>query len=324
MGYPERDQPGWDRRERRPPPPRQSSATVACRAMVMIGCLVGLVGAALFGTALPDLVKGLLGGSRSDGTETASQLASEAPPFDPTSSSEPQTWPAPGPQNPTGWPDQRPQGPPQITAAPGQNPPGVLLRAEMERRPPPNNIAPNNIAPITSPRGIPPIDAVQASYESWSGQPASNPATSHQPYPSDVSQFASSPPAHTMSQPDPLAGAMPGGPLQKGPGADPNSFVPDENTAREGPGPIFQQAAGPQPGQPVDRFTYIQTRLRELGATYYLLETWGSGGEYFRFHCRMAVGGSQDCSQQFEATESDALQAMTQVLEKVESWRGSR
>ena len=90
-------------------------------------------------------------------------------------------------------------------------------------------------------------------------------------------------------------------------------------------------AQSPQPLPTVDRFTYIQTRLRELGATYYLLESWDaedqswdSEGQNFRFHCRMAVGGSQGYSRHFEATESDASQAMARVLDDVESWRGAR
>ncbi len=39
----------------------------------------------------------------------------------------------------------------------------------------------------------------------------------------------------------------------------------------------------------VDQFMYIQQRLRELGANYYLLENWGDQGECYRFHCRVAV-----------------------------------
>ena len=283
MGYPPRDQSGWDRRDGRPPQPRQSSAAVACRATVMVGCLVGLVGAALFGTALPDLVKGLLSGSRPADTETAGRLASEAPPFNAPASSEPQAWPSDASQNLPVWPDRSRQAPPPLTAAAGQNVPQVPRGAEVDRRP-----APNDSAPITSPRGIPPIGAVQASYESWAGQPSDNSAPSHEPYPVEVAPPSRS--AQDVFQQDQLSRATP----------------------------------SPQPRQPVDRFTYILTRLRELGATYYLLENWGASGDFFRFHCRMAVGGTQDCSRQFEATESDALQAMTHVLEEVESWRGAR
>ncbi len=103
------------------------------------------------------------------------------------------------------------------------------------------------------------------------------------------------------------------------------------NAATEsGPGAVRLSATRSPPrhnleeGQraaPSDRFTYIQRRLRELGATYYLLETWGDQGQYYRFHARMAVGGSPDYVRHFEATETDALQAMVAVLRQVERWR---
>ena len=67
----------------------------------------------------------------------------------------------------------------------------------------------------------------------------------------------------------------------------------------------------------------IQHRLRQLGATYYLLELWGSEGQY-RFYCKMALGGNPDFSRYFEATDSDPLRAMAKVLAQVESWRAGR
>jgi len=83
----------------------------------------------------------------------------------------------------------------------------------------------------------------------------------------------------------------------------------------------------PQPmerADPSDRFTYVLDRLRELGATYYLLETWGNEGQRFRFHCKLAVGGTPSFPRHFEATDRDALQAMARVLGEVEAWRASR
>jgi len=69
-------------------------------------------------------------------------------------------------------------------------------------------------------------------------------------------------------------------------------------------------------------FSDIQLRLRELGATYYLLETWGSQRQLYRFYCRMAVGGNVDFTRYFEATDADPLQAMLQVLRQVETLKG--
>ena len=62
----------------------------------------------------------------------------------------------------------------------------------------------------------------------------------------------------------------------------------------------------------------------EYGATYYLLETWGNEGQLYRFHCRMAISNNPNYTRQFEATDRDALKAMSQVLERVEAWRTGR
>jgi hypothetical protein len=80
-------------------------------------------------------------------------------------------------------------------------------------------------------------------------------------------------------------------------------------------------AAPPLSPATSDPFASIQQRLRELGSTYYLLETWGSRGDYYRFHTRIAVGGNPDYARHFEATDTEALGAMAKVLEQVEAWR---
>ena len=67
----------------------------------------------------------------------------------------------------------------------------------------------------------------------------------------------------------------------------------------------------------------IQQRLQKLGATYYVLESWGNGQQLYRFFCKMAVAGSADYVQCFEATHADPLQAMQQVLQQVETWHGA-
>ncbi len=66
----------------------------------------------------------------------------------------------------------------------------------------------------------------------------------------------------------------------------------------------------------------LQSRLRQLGATYYLLETWGNQRQFYRFYCQMAVGGNAGYTHYFEATNSDPLGAMADVLRQVEAWRG--
>ena len=69
------------------------------------------------------------------------------------------------------------------------------------------------------------------------------------------------------------------------------------------------------------RFKQIQQRLRELGATYYLLETWGDQNDAYRFYCRMAIGGNQHVTKQFNWVARDPLMAMTNVLQQVETWQ---
>ena len=73
-----------------------------------------------------------------------------------------------------------------------------------------------------------------------------------------------------------------------------------------------------------DRFVRIQDRLRQLGATYYLLESWGSGLQLYRFYCKMAVGGNPDYAYYFEAVDIDRLRAMDRVLQQVEAWRAGQ
>jgi hypothetical protein len=72
-----------------------------------------------------------------------------------------------------------------------------------------------------------------------------------------------------------------------------------------------------------DRFIHIQSRLRQLGATYCLLESWGNQPDYYRFYCTMAVGGNPHFACPFQATHSDPLEAMAEVLQQVEAWRAN-
>jgi hypothetical protein len=83
-------------------------------------------------------------------------------------------------------------------------------------------------------------------------------------------------------------------------------------------GPIGSRPGGLPPG---DQFDYVEKRLRQLGATYYLLESWGGQRQLYRFYCRMAIGGSSNYTRYFEATDADALGAMGKVLAEVEAWR---
>ncbi|HEY1600127.1 MAG TPA: hypothetical protein VGG64_11020 [Pirellulales bacterium] len=68
-------------------------------------------------------------------------------------------------------------------------------------------------------------------------------------------------------------------------------------------------------------FEQIEHRLRDLGATYYLLETWGTTNQQYRFHCKIPAPGNPQDTQQFDATDDDPIRAMRRVLEQVEQYR---
>lgn len=75
---------------------------------------------------------------------------------------------------------------------------------------------------------------------------------------------------------------------------------------------------------PEESFSYVQDRLRQLGATYYLLESWGDQKREFRFYCRMAVSGNSQYTRSFWAIDNDPMRAMSQVLQQVETWRADK
>jgi hypothetical protein len=74
------------------------------------------------------------------------------------------------------------------------------------------------------------------------------------------------------------------------------------------------------------QFRHVEQRLRELGATYYLLESWGSSGDRYRFYCEVALAGNTDSGHNrvFQAMDPDPLRAMKSVLDQVELWRAGR
>ena len=130
---------------------------------------------------------------------------------------------------------------------------------------------------------------------------------------------------------DPTQGALPAGYItppadspypEAAPDTPPQVGVapPIQSTA---PGGTVRGATAPS-GAASDPFTVMERKLRDYGATYYLLETWGNDRELFRFHCKMAIGKDPHYTRHFEATDHDALKAMHQVLTRVEEWRAGR
>ncbi|MGO9114094.1 MAG: hypothetical protein ACLP9L_33175 [Thermoguttaceae bacterium] len=70
-----------------------------------------------------------------------------------------------------------------------------------------------------------------------------------------------------------------------------------------------------------DQLKHVLDRLRQLGATYFVLEPCGDQNGEFRFYCRMSIGGNPQVTKPFWCFDGDALKAMTQVLKQVEDWQ---
>ncbi len=75
--------------------------------------------------------------------------------------------------------------------------------------------------------------------------------------------------------------------------------------------------------QTADHFTDIQQRLRSYGANHYALESFGNGGELYRFQCTFPSPGWNSTTN-FQATDRDPLVAMANVLKQVEALRQQR
>jgi len=85
-----------------------------------------------------------------------------------------------------------------------------------------------------------------------------------------------------------------------------------------------QSATLPANRFPRDYFQVAEQRLRDLGARYYLLETFGPQGESYRFFCKVAAGQNSDQVRDFVAMDYDPLVAMHNVVQQVERWRAVR
>jgi hypothetical protein len=169
--------------------------------------------------------------------------------------------------------------------------------------------------------------------------------TSGQPIAPDASMSAGIQPPHAW--PDYVAGgptpppspplAAPNMPTAEGihpvgrdpremysPSGPPTCPVPPAGTSGTAlTSPAVWNGAAPPAAQP-EVFREVEHRLRQLGATYYLLETWGPRNDRYRFYCKMAIAGDSGVNRCFQATDSDPLRAMQEVLHQVEAWRSGR
>ena len=86
-------------------------------------------------------------------------------------------------------------------------------------------------------------------------------------------------------------------------------------------GGVADSAGGAAGAGTDEKFRQAEMRLRELGATHYMLETWGPDNSRYRFVCKMAVGGNAEVNRYFQAIDDNPWQAMQSVLAQVEQWR---
>jgi hypothetical protein len=118
--------------------------------------------------------------------------------------------------------------------------------------------------------------------------------------------------------------------------AEPTSRPIGQNPAAGDASPPGVPAAGAElagaaaaPQQPVDaiagneQFRQALGRLRQLGATHYMLETWGSDNNQYRFTCKVALDGNSSATRYFQAIEGDPWRALQSVLQQVEAWKAT-
>jgi hypothetical protein len=100
------------------------------------------------------------------------------------------------------------------------------------------------------------------------------------------------------------------------------NLLPLDRTATAGRPEVPVSAPGPARSSSTNnQLKYVLDRLRQLGATYFVLEPCGDEKGEFRFYCRMSIGGNPRVTKPFWCFDGDPLKAMTQVLRQVEEWQ---
>lgn len=281
------------------------------RTLIILVCVVGIPVFAVFGDQLPKMVRQALGIQKAGDLGSGSLMA---PPGVPSSAS----------ASPADLLLQVPQGPSPVLPSGATTPYGgslVPTGASCSGTAPADMLGqvacvPSSLPAESEPGAVQPLAATI---------PETSMATLPAGYQAPPSTLG---PAPQDGLPIPAAlaatsGAIPSGAIPPSPGGQPPAMQPvaapppTSAGGRVADSPPLVASAGGQ----IDRFTAIQQRLQQLGATYYLLETWGTEQKLYRFYCTMSVGGSADYTRCFEETDADALQAMAKVLRDVEAWK---
>jgi len=275
----------------------------------MVMCVVVLPLVALFGTSLPDTIKQVL--QRQFGVNVASFSLS--------------SW--------TAWPSgAAPSGPIPLDPTAKEPLPAVPPSGGTELLSPSGLSQPASLQASIAPAALAPAAAAPTTM-TLSTLPAAvtAPATAMPVAPGMAVAIAPATALAALSPARPLAvaSAWPdhSSASQAAAGVVPAGFQAQIDANRAGRAPAGNTAILPAGGAGLnggDRFTLMQSRLKELGATYTLLESWGSKGDLYRFYCKLAIGGNVNYTRYFEATDPDSFSAMAKVLQQVEAWRAGR
>ena len=263
----------------------QSSTTVACRVGVMLVCLIAIPLAALFGTKLPGLVWQWLERGQNGACVSAEAPRSAAPPFGPPA-------PAPPPNGrgiPSGWGASSTES--ALATGQARKSPKAPESPRQSADPAPTHYLDNRRR-----MGCPQLAPVSVGHT-----PGSTVAISPAVFESNKAPLVCVAPAEWRQDSARTEGVL----------------------SHVGPGP-GDHSAPAHPFVETPQAKNIQRQLRESGASYYALETWGARGELYRFHARMAAGHGASYVRHFDAIDRDAVQAMGSVLDQVKQWRASQ
>jgi hypothetical protein len=266
----------------------ESSTVLAFRIFVMLACLIVVPMAAIFGSAFPDVVKSVL----------VDRLVAWG-----TGKSPETTKPA----SDSGFGEITPGSHSAQVGANNWEAPrwGAQSPAAINWQSPPANPARADVVPAGAAVVNPSMGNQSASFAAPTDPMRVAPGA----YP--VGRGTSEPPYRKEA-------------VENAPGAQQFNQPARPSATPQNEGAGMAASRGAQSLEQPERFTAMERKLREHGATYYLLETWGNEGELYRFHCKMAIGNNPNYTRHFEATDRDALRAMAQVLERVEAWRAGR
>jgi hypothetical protein len=295
----------------------------------MLGGVIAVPAVALFGNGWTDTVKDLVQRQLGLGSTTAATTLSDAPLFVPGSTvasvtqsvtaqpllppvvSLPTVAPAQPAASPTtpaaNWPALAISASPPTASISPASPPSLVASAPMVASVPQTvSTVPQNVMPAVTSGGMPDAGKVQAT--------------------AFAAPCTVAPPSGPRLQEVPAVPAAP--PYLSSVYASPPSLVPVPcaiNTPVDVPAGAGAMSAGPSElAGPSERFRGMHVRLRQMGATYCLLESWGPQMDLYRFHCKLGIGGSTNLTRSFEATDADPIGAVAKVMEQVEQWQASR